>query len=122
PGSYLQREFERNVQNFAADDNGKSLQWAKADKATWRITTGASANAPKTIRATYRVFANELATQTSHLDATHAYFNGASIFMYVPTAKDRPHRLKIVPPSSNWRVTSSLALAPGADGWFTAAD
>src|SRR4051794_16761882 len=42
PGSYLQREFERNVQNFAADDNGKPLQWVKADKATWRITTGAS--------------------------------------------------------------------------------
>jgi predicted metalloprotease with PDZ domain len=122
PGSYLQREFERNVQDFAADDAGKPLLWAKTDKATWRITTGASAGAPKTIRATYRVYANELATQTSHLDATHAYFNGASIFMYVPTAKDRPHRLKIVPPSPTWRITSPLALEPDADGWFTATD
>jgi len=122
PGSYLQREFERNVQDFAADDAGQPLQWRKADKATWRITTGASAGTPKTIRATYRVYANELATQTSHLDATHAYFNGASIFMYVPSAKDRPHRLKIVPPFNTWKVTSSLALAPDADGWFTAVD
>jgi predicted metalloprotease with PDZ domain len=122
PGSYLQREFERNVQNFAADDAGKPLSWVKVDKATWRITTGAGNANPKTIRATYRVYANELATQTSHLDATHAYFNGASIFMYVPTAKDRPHRLKIVPPSPTWRITSPLALEPDAGGWFTAAD
>src|ERR1700722_17033160 len=70
PGSYLQREFARNVQDFGADDAGQPLQWQKTDKATWRITTGASAAKPKTIRATYRVYANELATQTSHLDAT----------------------------------------------------
>src|SRR6185295_17169584 len=122
PGSYLQREFERNVQDFKAEDTARPLEWTKVNKATWRITTGASGRAPKTIRASYRVYANELATQTSHLDATHAYFNGASIFMYVPSAKDRPHRLKIVPPNSTWRITSPLALAPDADGWFTAAD
>src|SRR5438093_13327442 len=92
------------------------------NKATWRINTGATAAAAKTIRVTYRVYANELATQTSHLDATHAYFNGASVFMYVPAAKDRPHRLKIVPPSNTWRITSPLALAADANGWFTAAN
>src|SRR5258706_12923094 len=71
PGSYLQREFERNVQDFKADSAGRPLTWEKTNKATWRITTGASAASPRTIRATYRVYANELATQTSHLDATH---------------------------------------------------
>src|SRR5205823_6195778 len=49
PGSYLQREFERNVQDFAADDAGKSLQWQKVNKATWRIATGASSSAPKSV-------------------------------------------------------------------------
>jgi len=122
PGSYLQREFERNVQDFAAHEAVKPLEWRKIDKATWRITTGASAAVPKTIRATYRVYANELATQTSHLDATHAYFNGASIFMYVPSAKDRPHRLKIVPPFKDWQVTTPLARFPDALGYYTAAD
>jgi predicted metalloprotease with PDZ domain len=122
PGSYLQREFERNVQDFKADDAGQPLTWEKVNKASWRITTGAGATQPKTIRATYRVYANELATQTSHLDATHAYFNGASIFMYVPALRNRPHRLKIVPPMADWRVSSSLAFAPGEDGWFTAID
>lgn len=121
PGSYLQREYARHVQDFGADGDGRSLKWQKVDKATWGIEAGASAGNPKTIRAHYRVYANELFTQTSHLDATHAYFNGATLFMYVPGAKEQPHRLKIVAPEG-WRVTSPLGLAPDADGYFTAAN
>ena len=120
PGSYLVREYARNVQDFAARDAaGQSLKWDKTDKATWRIATGITDGKPRTVVATYRVYANELFTQTSHLDAAHAYFNGASLFMYVTTAKDQPHRLKIVAPEG-WRVTTPLALAPDADGFYTA--
>src|SRR5213592_3539753 len=64
PGSYLQREFERNVQDFNADDSGHPLNWDKVSKATWRITTGTGPAEPKTIRATNPVYANERTTQT----------------------------------------------------------
>ncbi len=122
PGSYLVREYARHVQDFnAKDESERSLSWRKVDKATWRIETGANGEKPKTIRASYRVYANELATQTSHLDASHAYFNGASLFMYVPGATNRPHRIKFITPE-NWRVTTPLALKPDADGYYTAAD
>jgi len=30
PGSYLVREFERHVQDFAADANGRPLEWTKS--------------------------------------------------------------------------------------------
>ena len=30
----------------------------------------------------YRVYANELTVRTSHLDGTHGYFNGATLFFY----------------------------------------
>lgn len=119
PGSYLQREYARHVQDFSAADDVGQLRWQKTDKATWRIEAGASGNKPKTIRASYRVYANELFTQTSHLDASHAYFNGATLFMYVAGAKNEPHRLKIITPEG-WRVTSPLALTAGSDGYFTA--
>ena len=109
PGSYLQREYARHVQDFSAG----GAKWEKTEKATWRVETGATAGTPRTVEISYRVYANELATQTSHLDGEHAYFNGATIFMYVPGAKDRPHRLKIEPPSG-WQVSSPLGLAPGA--------
>src|SRR6266511_2592787 len=35
PGSYLIREFERHVQDFAADANGRALDWTKVNKNTW---------------------------------------------------------------------------------------
>ncbi len=121
PGSYLVREYARNVQDFNSREQAGQLRWQKVDKATWRVEAGASADKPKTIQVFYRVYANELATQTSHLDATHAYFNGAGIFMYVASAKDQPHRLKIVAPAG-WQVASTLALAADSDGYFTAED
>src|SRR5207253_11507857 len=41
PGSYLIREFERNVQDFAATDlRGAKLEWTKINKDTWRVKTG----------------------------------------------------------------------------------
>jgi hypothetical protein len=40
PGSYLVREFERHVQDFAATDPaGNALQWEKLNKNTWRVVT-----------------------------------------------------------------------------------
>src|SRR5262245_54114284 len=51
PGSYLIREFERHVQDFAADANGRALDWTKVDKNTWRVTT----NGVRQWRVTYRV-------------------------------------------------------------------
>jgi len=38
PGSYLVREFERHVQDFAATDaSGQALQWEKVNKDAWRV-------------------------------------------------------------------------------------
>ena len=126
PGSYLQREYARHLQDFAARvDNGQPLTWEKADKATWRITTGLAFPQSRTVQIFYRIYANELATQTSHLDATHGYFNGASLFLYVSNAgnaKDQPYKVKfqLTGATANWRVSSPLALAPDAEGYFTA--
>jgi predicted metalloprotease with PDZ domain len=120
PGSYLQREFARNVQDFAArDESGRPLRWEKADKATWRIETGSATGKPRAVNVSYLVYANELSVRTSHLDASHAYFNGASVFMFVKGATDQPIKLKINAPAG-WRVTTPLGLAPGGDGFYTA--
>jgi predicted metalloprotease with PDZ domain len=122
PGSYLVREYARHVQDFSARNAAdQPLTWQKTDKATWRVAT----NGAKSLTVFYRVYANELATQTSHLDASHAYFNGASLFMYpsnISGAKAQPYRVrfKLEGATANWRVSSPLALAPDAAGWYTA--
>src|SRR5258707_15179400 len=67
PGSYLIREFERHVQDFAADVDGRSLEWSKVDKNTWRVKT----NGARQWRATYRGYANEISVRTRELDSGH---------------------------------------------------
>jgi predicted metalloprotease with PDZ domain len=119
PGSYLVREFGKNVQDFEARGaNGDRLNWQKTDKSTWRVEAGASSDRPKTISVSYRVYANELTVRTSHLDSSHAYFNGASVFMYVKDTTNLPLKLKIDAPEG-WRVTTPLGLEPGADGFYS---
>jgi predicted metalloprotease with PDZ domain len=69
PGSYLVREFERNVQDFSAKDaTGQALKWEKTNKNTWRITT----NGVTEWHATYRVYANDSRSEPANSTrATH---------------------------------------------------
>lgn len=104
PGSYLMREFGRHVQDFAATDaSGSPLPWRKTDRSTWRVEAGAGTE----VVARYRVFAHELTVRTSHLDDSHAFVNGASVFMF---ARGREaERVEIeVEAQESWEVATSL--------------
>src|SRR3954452_7357376 len=77
PGSYLVREYARHLQDVtASDDRGQPLQITRPDKRTFRVSSGG-----KPVVFRYRVYANELTVRTSHLDGSHGYFNGATVFL-----------------------------------------
>lgn len=104
PGSYLVRDFARHVQDFeAVDGRGRALPWDRADKQTWTVDPKGA----RRVVVRYKVYANELSVQTSHLDVTHAYGNGTSLFLYVEGAKDAPATLT-VKPYRGWRVDIAL--------------
>jgi predicted metalloprotease with PDZ domain len=104
PGSYLMREFPRNVVTFAAaDGTGAPLPSRKTDKNTWEI----GAPADGRLRARYLVHADELTVRTSHLDASHGFVNGTSVFMYLDGRQDEEIGLEVRPPHG-WRVTTAL--------------
>jgi predicted metalloprotease with PDZ domain len=116
PGSYLIREFERQVQDFsAADASGKPLVWEKIDKNSWRVTTGGA----RSWHATYRVYANELSVRTSELNSDHAFWNNASLLMYLDGYLKSPSTLK-VNPMSGWKVATGLPPVDGAANTFRA--
>ncbi|HYW11199.1 MAG TPA: PDZ domain-containing protein [Longimicrobium sp.] len=104
PGSYLLREFPRNVMQFeAADGAWKALPFAKTDKGTWRV----EAPADGTLRARWIVNADELTVRTSHVDATHASIIGAGVFMYVDGRQGEPVEVEVLAPAG-WRTTTAL--------------
>jgi predicted metalloprotease with PDZ domain len=110
PGSYMVREYARHVQAFAARAEGAGeLPWCKLAKDTWRVESGGA----ERITVSYQVYANDLTVRTSHLDGTHGYFNGATVFMYVPGRTAEPLRLAVEPPPG-WIVTTGLEEDGGA--------
>ncbi|MEA5576202.1 M61 family metallopeptidase [Anabaena sp. UHCC 0451] len=118
PGSYLVREYARNLQDFAAFAESKPLTWRKISKNHWQVEKG---NVSEVILR-YRVFANELSVRTNHLDATHAYFNGAALFLRIPGYEENPINITIVPPSSKWQITTDLPAVKEEANTFLAAD
>src|SRR6185436_8664981 len=69
PGSYLVREYERNVEAVtAAAADGRALAVVKSDKNRWRITTGGAAS----VTVKYRVYAREMSVRTKWVEAGFA--------------------------------------------------
>ena len=113
PGSYLVREFERNVEGVAASADGRTLTIEKSDKNRWRITTGGAASV--TLR--YRVYGREMSVRTNWIDASFALVNGAPTFMTLADDKPRPHDV-VIAPASGWKrsFTSLQPLGGGGGG------
>src|SRR5690606_34582456 len=63
----------------------------------------------------YVVYAWDLSVRSAHVDETHAFFNGTSVFLAVEGQEQAPcHLLLEAPPGvSDWKVYTSLPEASG---------
>ncbi|HLF06143.1 MAG TPA: hypothetical protein VI893_03030, partial [Thermoplasmata archaeon] len=119
PGSYVLREYPKQVQNFSAfplerrrkpgrPRKRAQLRWRKTSKNRWRVETESD------YVVEYDVYANEFSVQGAHLDATHGYYNGACLFMYVDGRKDEECEVRIQSPKG-WQATTSLEQVGRSD-------
>ena len=114
PGSYLVREFAKNVNMvYAFDENGKALKVTKKTKNTWTIDKGKA----KSVKVNYEVYSFELSVRTSFLDLTHGFVSGSGVFMYVNGYQNRKGSLEVVP-YKDFKVVST-GLPKTAGGKFT---
>jgi predicted metalloprotease with PDZ domain len=111
PGSYMIREFARNIVQIGAESKGKKIKLKKLDKHTWQA---APCDSALTLR--YEVYAWDLSVRAAHLDQTHGFFNGSSVFLRVHGQDDVAHVVDIqAPPAQDggngktkWRVATAL--------------
>ncbi len=115
PGSYMIREFAKNIVTLHAECGGKPLACEKIDKATWQCEPAAPAAA---ITLTYEVYAWDLSVRAAHLDETHAFFNGTGVFLLPLGFENAPCEVDIQRPAgtrfADWKIATSLSqtLAP----------
>jgi predicted metalloprotease with PDZ domain len=124
PGSYMLREFAKNIVQLWATTDGRPLAVHKLDKSTWQCAPCAG---PLGVR--YEVYAWDLSVRAAHLDTTHGFFNGTSVFVRLHGKEHVPHEVDIRPPVGEeygeWRVATSLpraGAAPCSFGGYRAAD
>ncbi len=105
PGSYLVREFSKNVNLVKAkDENGVALKVEKTSKNAWKILKGKA----KKVTVNYEVYAFELSVRTSFLDLSHGFVSGSGIFCYVDGFKQLSGELTVVPYKNFSTISTAL--------------
>jgi len=119
PGSYLVREYERNVEGVtAAAADGRVLAVVKSEKNRWRVTTG---GAPS-VTVKYRVYAREMSVRTNWVEADFALVNGAPTFLTLADRTPRAHEV-VIAPATGWnRSLTALPEMAGGPHRYRAPD
>jgi predicted metalloprotease with PDZ domain len=116
PGSYLVREFSKNLQKINAYQGKKQIDAIQADKCSWQI----DCDSTKPLVITYQVFAHDNSVRTAWLDDARGFFNGTSMCLRVEGQEDTAHVLELKSLSSkrNWQVaTGATALKVNKQGF-----
>ena len=120
PGSYMIREFARHLEQVGATVGNRSVPLRKESKNTW-VCGKLPAGSRSPLVVSYQVYAWDLSVRAAHLDASHGFFNGTSVFLAVAGHESEACSVDILPPRgarySRWRVATTLPLAEdGAEG------
>ena len=116
PGSYMVREFAKNLQNLRATQGRRSVPLQQLDKATWQV----DATPGKPLVLSYAVYALDNSVRTAWLDASRGFFNGTSLCLQVAGQETLPHALELMSTraTATWHVATGLpAVATNTRGF-----
>ena len=124
PGSYMIRDFAKNIVTLDAASGDDPVELVKLDKTTWQAPAGLTS-----LTLHYVIYAWDLSVRTAHLDANHGFFNGTSVFLSADGHEQSEHSVTIEPSASDacvgWQVATSMKQSQvDADGFgvYQAAD
>lgn len=114
PGSYLVREYARNIVSLdVEDDSGSALEAVKNSKNRWHIKAGKS----KSVTVRYRLYCREINVRSNWVESDFAVINGAPTFLSVVDDYQRPYELSIELPEGWERTCSPLEPAGRSDSY-----
>ena len=118
PGSYLIREFAKNLQGLQARQGRRALEVLQTGKSSWEV----ACKAGQPLQLAYTVYANDASVRTAWLDPSRGFFNGTSLCLRAEGHTQGPHALEIRAPKARpaWSVATGLtALLVNAQGFGT---
>ncbi|MDX1706497.1 PDZ domain-containing protein [Pseudidiomarina sp.] len=121
PGSYMIRDFARNIIDLRAEANGQPVKVTAVDKQTWQLEP---VDDPVTVH--YQVYAFDLSVRSAYLDQYFGFFNNSSLCLAVQGQTNQSCTLAISMPNdeSAWQLATGMPRQSGeqfGSGVFTAA-
>ncbi|MGI4750158.1 MAG: M61 family metallopeptidase [Janthinobacterium lividum] len=102
PGSYLIREFSKNLEAFKVVSTEKPVSYKKLRKNSWLIST----QNLESISVYYRIYAFEISVRTCFVDTFHAFLSPTGLFLYPEGMLNLPSTIKIIP-ADHWKKIST---------------
>lgn len=123
PGSYLVREFSKNLQKLQAKQGRRAAPIEQKDKCTWLITCRIG----EPLVLSYEVYAFDNSVRTAWLDTQRGFFNGTSLCLRVHGQEHQPQHLQLHPVKGQAAWQAATGLMPVKTdkrgfGLYTAAD
>jgi predicted metalloprotease with PDZ domain len=116
PGSYLIREFSKNLEQVQAkDEHGNDLEIQKINKNTWRVNSKGQET-----KINYRVYSFEKSVRTNFVDDQHAFISPAGTFFYIDGYLDHASTVQVSLPSFWSKISTGLDLIEGKVNLFFA--
>ena len=106
PGSYLVREFSKNLQRLQAHQGRREVILSQLDKCSWQ----AQCDSGKPLLLSYEVYAFDNSVRTAWLDASRGFFNGSSLFLQVQGQEQSPHTVELLASQvpTGWQAATGL--------------
>jgi predicted metalloprotease with PDZ domain len=117
PGSYLIRDFARNIIKVRASSGGDEISCEKTGKSQWFCEPVAGE-----LLLEYEVYSYDLSVRGAYLDTMRGFFNSTSVFLAVKGQEEQPCEVHIQAPDSeryaSWRVATSMARSQAPELGF----
>jgi predicted metalloprotease with PDZ domain len=113
PGSYLIRDFSRHIETIRARSGNRTLPAQKLGSHQWGFAGCTSALSVEIV-----VYAWDLSVRGAHVDESHAFFNGTSVFLCAEGLEQAPCVVEVLAPphTKRWRGFTSMPQTARASG------
>ena len=101
PGSYMIREFSKNIVAITATQLDKLIEINQINKNTWKLT---NLIIGELVIIHYQVYAHDLGIRSAYIDQYWGYFNNTSLCLYVDQYMNEPCELQICDIPDQWQI------------------
>jgi predicted metalloprotease with PDZ domain len=119
PGSYMVREYARQVETIRAfDGQGSERVVEKVDKNHWEVESKGTDR----VVIEYQLYGREMGVRTNWIEDEFAFITGAATFLTSEGLLDHPHVVRCKPREGWKQIATSLLSPKGEEAWVRRAE